>query len=250
MPTEQDVSRLFGVLLAALRNSHSLTAARLIVAKAGITGVNDGGQYWDPFLAAVDSKFQSLELTSREQALRILADELLSDCVRSDMARLGYEYIAGAFVPVEMFDRRESLFVPQSSASELEKAMKRLADNDESGAITTACGAVDSLMQDIYGRLGLGDPGRTAFAAKVATAVKRLAVFEGLKREFVELGMSDANSDKIVSEWRASVLHAAEMLQTLRSKMGDVHGTKPALRRAAYDAVKWSAAICSLFDAR
>ena len=44
--SEEEVGRLFGVLLAELRTL-SLTKARTVAAAAGITGVNAPTQYWD-----------------------------------------------------------------------------------------------------------------------------------------------------------------------------------------------------------
>lgn len=250
MPTESDLDRIFGVLLAALRTKLSLTNARMAVARAGIVGVNTGGQYWDPFLSAVDVRYHQLDQLHKEQTLRTLADQLADDQVRDDMAKLGYDFVAGAFVPVEQYDRREVEFVPPTSAGELAKAMKRLNEGDESGAITAACGAVDFLTGSIYVRDDLGDPGKTASAAKVGTVAARLNVFAEIKSDLVGLGMAEGDAARITEEWQKATNHAATMLQILRSKMGDVHGTKSSLRRAAYDAVKWSSAICGLLDDR
>lgn len=128
--------------------------------------------------------------------------------------------------------------------------MKRLVDGDETGAITAACGAVDTLMQQLYIAHGLGDPANVAFAAKVNTAAQRLLIFEDMRGELTSLGMRTTDADSIVTDMRKSTSHAAQMLQTLRRTMGDVHGSKPALRRMAYDATKWASAICGLFEGR
>lgn len=64
------------------------------------------------------------------------------------------------------------------------------------------------------------------------------------------MGLTESDAAKITEEWQKTTNHAATLLQTLRSKMGDVRGTKATLRRAAYDAVKWSSAICGLLDSR
>ena len=250
MPTEIDLNRLFGVFLASLHDKLSLTDARMVVAKAGIVGVNAGGQYWDPFLRAVDLEYHQLDQQRKEQTLRALADSLADGQVRDDMAKLGYDFVAGTFVSVEQYDRREAEFLPPTSASQLAKALARLSEGDESGAVTAACGAVDVLTGSIYVRNELGDPGRTAFAAKVGTVIARLNVFEEINHDLVSLGIPQPDADKIADEWQKATNHAATMLQLLRSKMGDVHGTKPSLRRAAFDAVKWSSAICGLLDDR
>ena len=148
--SEEDIGRLFGVLLSELRQL-SLTNARVAVAEAGITGVNAPAQYWDPFISGVEAAFYRLELSSRVSALRILANRFAeSEQVRSLFAQHGYEHVDGTFVPIALLDQREARYLPPSSASELAKSMKRLIEGDETGAITAACGAVDTLMRDLY----------------------------------------------------------------------------------------------------
>ena len=248
--SEEDVSRLFGVLLSELRQL-TLTNARAAVAEAGITGVNAPAQYWDPFISGVEAAFYRLELSSRVSALRILANRFAeSEQVRSLFAQHGYEHVDGTFVPIALLDQREARYLPPSSASELAKSMKRLIEGDETGAITAACGAVDTLMRDLYESHQLGNPGQVAFAAKVNTVAQHLGIFDEMKSELIALGIDGNEADSIVADMRKATNHAVQMLQTLRRTMGDVHGSRPALRRAAYDAIKWASAICGLFEGR
>ncbi len=248
--SDEAVGRLFGVLLSELPRLR-LTEARAAVAEAGITGLNAPRQYWDPFISAVDAAFSRLEPDSRLRVVHILANRFAeSENVRGLFEQHGYQYIDGTFVPVGLLDGREARYLPPSSASELSKAMRRLVDGDETGAVTAACGAVDGLMQEIYEAHGLGDPGCVAFAAKVNTAAQRLRVFEETQDELVALGMEESNAESIVTDMKKATNHAAQMLQTLRRTMGDVHGSRPAMRRTAYDAIKWASAICGLFEGR
>ena len=68
--------------------------------------------------------------------------------------------------------------------------MSRLVDGDESGAVTSACGAVDVVTQNIYEREGLGDPGRASFSTKVNTSFAHLQTGENLKAELIDLGIN------------------------------------------------------------
>jgi hypothetical protein len=248
--TEEQVCRLFGVVLAEL-HSLSLTKARTVVAAAGIVGVNAPQQYWDPFLAGVERAFYRLEPEARLVALRVLASRFSeSENVKSLFAQHGYQYVDGVFVPAALIDEREARYLPRLSAYELSKAMKRLVDGDETGAVTAACGAVDSLMQHLYAAHNLGDPSKVAFAAKVGTAASRLNIFEDMKDELIALSIKGDIATEIVTDMRKATNYAAQMLQSLRKAMGDVHGSKPALRRSAYDAIKWASAICALFEGR
>ena len=126
--------------------------------------------------------------------------------------------------------------------------MSRLIDGDYSGAITSACGAIDLVTQAVYENHGLGGPGAASFQTKVNTSLKQLHVFNGMRMEFVSIGMKPEDASAVVDQMKKASNHAAQALQVLRRAMGDTHGSKPALRQTAYDAVKWSSAICGLLQ--
>jgi hypothetical protein len=123
-----------------------------------------------------------------------------------------------------------------------------LINDDYSGAITSACGAVDIVMQQIYEKHNLGEAGKVSFQTKVDPAAKQLGIFEAMESEFRQAGMSEKDASELVKEMKGATNHAAQALQVLRRAMGDTHGSKPAFRHTAYDAIKWASAICSLFD--
>jgi hypothetical protein len=250
-PSEEDVHRIFGALVSQLHGQRTLTSARAAVLKAGITGVNAPKQYWAPFLDGVEKAFCGLEPANRLTAISILAAEFSEDKgVQGLLAQHGYEFIDGTFVPVGLLDQREARYLPPSSAAELAKAMKRLVDGDATGAITAACGAVETLMQQLYRKHGLGDPANAAYAAKVGTVMKQLGVLDEMKQELVAVGLQSADAEKIITAIGRTTNSAAELLQTVRRIESDVHGSKPALHRTAYDAIKWASAICGLLEGR
>lgn len=246
--SQEDVERLFGVCISGLR-SLGMPGARAAVAAAGIVAGDSARGYWDPFLEAVGRRFVQFSPDAQLSALTVLAGRLSGiETVQKTFADHGFQFIDNTFVPVGILDQREARQLPSSSAADLAKAAKRLAEGDETGAITAACGAVEGLMQNLYAKHGLGDAAHTGFAAKVGTAIKRLGVFNELKSELTAVGLVATDAERIVESTREATMHAAEALQTLRSRMGDVHGSKPALRRLAYDATKWASAICGLFE--
>jgi len=256
-----EISRLYGAIRSEL-NKLSVQNIRNTVAAAGInvsripsrsearTGLGSRAEV----MPAVDKLFAELDEKSKETALCIIAERLvgtnqkLSGSVQEILGKHGYQFIDGSFVPVDILDQREFSFLPTSSATELARATSRLMKGDYSGTITSACGAVDSLMQDIYHRYDLGNPSKVSFQAKVNTAAKELRIFEKMEQQFRELGLSQGDSSNLASEIKEATNHAAQALQILRRSMGDTHGSKPALRQTAYDAIKWASAICSLFE--
>lgn len=202
---------------------------------------------------AIMRAFGNLDSESQRRTQPILADAIaaMSNKHREDMKRLvhqhGYQYINDSFVPVGLIDEREASFLPPTALPDLTKAMSRLADNDESGAITAACGAVDATTTALYHKHGLGEPS-ASFQAKVNTVLNRLQVFEKLKQDLIQVGIQPDDAQKITEEVQEATKHAVEALQVIRRTNGDVHGTKPTYTRVVYDTIKWSSAVCGLLE--
>lgn len=259
--SSEEIQRLYGALRSEL-NELSVQDIRNTAAAAGIdvsqitanaekkSGLGSRAEV----MPAVDRLFGQMSPSAKETALRILAERLvlrsqeLEAAVQDILGRHGFQFIDGAFVPVGMLDKRESRYLPMTAASEIARATARLVDGDESGAITAACGAVDLTTQALYKSHNLGDPGKAAFQTKINTVLKSLNVFDEMKKEFISLGISEADAAELVSQLQHATNYAAQMLQILRRTMGDVHGSRPALRKTAYDSIKWSSAICALLE--
>jgi hypothetical protein len=261
--TREEIKRLYAVLRSELNNL-SVQNIRNTAAAAGIdvtqitakAEARSGLGSRAEVMPAIDRLFGEMPTDKQETALRILAERLvtsspeLASNVQEILGSHGYQFIEGAFIPVGMLDARESQFLPTSSASEIARATARLLTEDYSGAITAACGAVDLLTQEVYKKHNLGDPGKVAFQAKVNTCLKQLSVFEQMHKDFVGLGVSEADALSLVDHMRQATNQAAHALQILRRAMGDTHGSKPALRATAYDSIKWASAICGLLESR
>ncbi len=259
--SQEDKTRLYGALRSEL-NTLSVQKIRNTVAAAGFdvsqitanSEARSGLGSRAEVMPAVDRLFGQMSESAQETALRILAERLtghnseLDASIQDILGRHGYQFVDGNFIAVRELDAREAQFIPSSAATELSRAMSRLIEGDFSGAITSACGAVDLVTQDIYENYNLGDPGRASFQAKVNTAFKRLCVFENMEQEFVDIGMKPNDVSALIDQMKKASNHAAQALQVLRRTMGDTHGSRPALRQTAYDAIKWSSAICGLLE--
>lgn len=259
--SQEDNETLYAALRSELNNS-SVQDIRNTVAAAGfdvsqITAkaeARSGLGSRAEVMPAVDRPFGQMSESAQETALRILAERLteqnpdLRANTQDILARHGYQFIDVNFIPVLELDAREARFISESAANELGRATSRLIDGDYSGAITSACGAVDLVAQAIYKDQSLGNPGHASFQTKVNTSLKRLDVFEEMRGEFVTIGMKAEDASAVVEKMKKASNHAAQALQVLRHAMGYTHGSKPALRQTAYDAIKWSSAICGLLQ--
>jgi len=256
----EELKRLYGALRSELNNlpvqsiRNTAAAAGIDITKiTSIAESKDGSGRRAEVMPRIDRLFGELHARDQERALCILAERLidksdqLAESMQEILGKHGYQFIDGSFIPIDVLDQREFNFLPSTSSSELARATSRLVSGDYSGAITSACGAVDLLMQEIYRNSSLGDPGRVSFQGKVNTAANELRIYEIMENDFRQAGMPEKDASDIAIEIKKTVTHAANALQILRRAMGDTHGSKPAIRRTAYDSTKWATAICGLF---
>jgi hypothetical protein len=146
-------------------------------------------------------------------------------------------------------DDREKPFIPVSSQELLSTAIERLADGDENGASTAACGAVDTATIEIYQKEGWGQP-PDSFQAKINTVFSRLKIYDEMLDDLKQLGLKPDDAGKIVEELHEATKRAANALQIIRRSLGDVHGKKPTYTRLTYDTIKWASAICGLLEGK
>ncbi len=148
-------SRLNNLSIQNIRNTAA--AAGFDIARVPATSEAESGSgSRAEVMPALDRLFDVMSLDDKTRTVRILATELLKQPPQKqenlpELLRMhGYEFRDGEFVPIAAMDPREKAFLPQSASDELARAANRIAAGDYSGAITSACGAVDSVMQAVY----------------------------------------------------------------------------------------------------
>jgi len=258
MLDQPTVRAVFGAVVAKLHNPQDgefISARNFYVAglAAGLDMRAGDAERRGPTLGAITNSFGALSPEEQNRALNSLVGSLLGSGnanAASGAAILdgfGLAWDGNKIVPAGVLDERERAFLPATSANDLAKAVDRLSKGDESGAISAACGAVDLATGAVYEQMNLGDPGRVSFSAKINTALGAMKVFEGMREEFVAVGLDDDDAEQAATFLRAAINDSSQALQILRKRMDDVHGTRPALRSTAYDAIKFASAICALF---
>jgi hypothetical protein len=210
--------------------------------------------------------YGELPLERKERALRVLADRLMPLQTRNispfepvqdgpgvrltKLLKLhGYEYINNTFVPVGLIDEREAQHLPASAVAELAKAVSRLAEGDESAAITSACGAVDLVTSAAYEKYGLGKL-PNSFQTRVNVVTEQLKIYSEIEQELVAINIQPDAAKKIANDMHETIKWAANALETIRNTQADAHGTKPAYRRLVYETIKWASAICGLLEGK
>ena len=158
---------------------------------------------------------------------------------------IGWALVADNLVSIEILDPSDLINLPQATHRDLSKAAERLT-SDMSGAITNACGAVESVCAEVYKKYNFGEVEKASFQEKVNKSLEAVKSLERLKDELLLLGWEEGKAEILCKNLKGAVSQAAYVMQSLRSGMGDVHGSKPVLNTLAFDSIKWSIIISSL----
>lgn len=255
---------LWGPLRAAMEEHLLFSQIKRIVALAGLDmskishlsqqkGYRQMGDTKGTLMTAIDGEYGRLPAARQKQFLIIVAEkaaelnpELLSD-LDEMLHQLGWQYVQGQFLPIKVLEEYDLESVAQSARPDLLKAATRFRDGDLDGALTAACGAVDSACGKVYGDMSLGDPAQAnSFQEKVSRAVDATDSLGRLERDLVSLGWPEHEATKLRKNLKGSLNQAAYVMQTLRSRMSDAHGSKETLRPVVFDSIKWAMIITSL----
>lgn len=211
-----------------------------------------GGATKSQLLSAVDFQIAEMYEDRRQHFLPIVIEEMvrrkpeMESRLRESLERLGWTLFNGSIIELSIFDISELPDLPPDSHTDLLKAATRLRDGDLSGAISSACAAVDSVTSHIYHELNIGDPGNASFQEKVHRVIIAKGVLEGIERELIELGWQSNDARIFKENLKGALNQGAFIMQTLRSRMGDVHGTRPVMKQLVFDSIKWASLIVNL----
>jgi hypothetical protein len=197
-------------------------------------------------MTAIDGAFGRMAQEERSRFLTILAEEVLrrkpetQQQLSENLSRLGWAFSEGILVPIEVFDPEDLTELPDEARRDLLKAARRFRDGDLSGSISAACGAVDVVTSLVYEEAHLGDPGGASFQERCKRAAAAKGVIPALETQLRALGWPDSEIVPFKKNFEGALVQGAYVMQTLRSKMGDVHGTKPIIKPMVFDSLKWA----------
>ncbi len=253
-----EFSQAWNPLRAALEDNFSFNQIKKIVGLAGLDLTNiahleqraGGGASKGQLMTGIDSTLRGVDDQQKQRFIAIVAEEVIPKLhpeIREELefhlSRLGLGIAGNAVISLKIFDASELAELPVESRDDIVKAAQRLRDGDLSGALSAACGAVDAATSAVYKSLGLGDLGKASFQEKCKRALEAKEVFVKLEKELRSLGWEDPDITKFKNNFEGSLNQAAYIMQTLRSRMGDVHGTKPVIKPLVFDSLKWAELI-------
>ncbi len=200
-------------------------------------------------MSAIDEQVGQMDAVGQKRFLTFLIEEILrrrpeaEEKLAEYLSRLGWSFVSGTLIPTAEFDIGILSDTPSEAHRDLVKAAQRMRDGDLGGAISAACGAVDAATSKVYEEFDLGDPTKASFQERCKKAAMAKGVLTKLDHQLEGLGWRDADVMPFKRNLEGALNQGAYVMQTLRSRMGDVHGTKPILRTLAFDCLRWSELI-------
>lgn len=248
------LAQAWAALRAALENNFRFYDIKEIVGLAGldITELahleqkSGGGASKGQLMTGIDRAFRELNYESRQRFVAIVSEEVLKrrsdtqELLSQHLSRLGLVLTEGAIIPLQLYDPQELAEIPAEPRGDLIKAAQRFRDGDLSGAISAACGAVDNATARIYAEANLGDPGDASFQERCKKALAARGVMPALEEQLSQVGWQVSDVTLFKRNFEGALIQGAYVMQSLRSKMGDVHGTKPILKPLVFDCMKWA----------
>ena len=244
-------------LRVALREQFSFNEIKEI---AGLAGIDltllshlvqraRGGAAKGELMDALDERIGALSGEEKQRVLVRVAEVMVlrrpavADSLPAYLEPLGWNYANGRLFPIEVLDPRELGELPEAAREDLVKAATRFWDGDLSGALAAACAAVDSATTTIYEQYRIGDPAKDSFQKRCSKALRAKRAVDDMVDALRAVGWCDDDAKRVAKNMQGSLNQGASVMQMLRSKMGDVHGTKPALRTVVFDSLKWASLI-------
>jgi hypothetical protein len=205
-------------------------------------------------ITAIDREYSKFSNEEKRRFISIVIEEILErkpelkEKLEEYLSRLRLNLVNGKVIPVELLDYTELLELPMDAHVDLVKAMQRFRDGDLSGAISSACAAIDTVTSKIYKEKSLGNPNKSSFQKKCKKSIIEVGTFRKIEQNLKEIGWETKDIDIFIKNFEGALNHASYVLQSLRSKMGDVHGTKPALKELVFTCLKWATLILRVLN--
>lgn len=257
-----NVNSAWSATSAVLKNTFSFYDIKEIVGLAGFdTGkiahlVQKSGSSVSKgqLISEIERELNNFSDNDKRHFLNIVIEEMLTRCSEIEeqleryLTRLGWQVIENKVLPIEVLDRDDMIELDEASKQDLIKAATRYRDGDLSGALSAACGAVDSLTVKIYQKHGLGDAAKASFQERCKVSLNEVGVFDAVNQELRDIEWKESGLVPFGKNFEGALNQAAFIMQTLRANMADVHGTKPVFKPLVFDSIKWAQVLVRLLS--
>ena len=255
MTSNSDLNKAWSVIRVFVEDKFAFGAIKQISGLAGIDItkfshlVQEKGNTKPELMSALDDEIKHLSTDEKSNVLANFAEiieekrPIKTGDFFDSFKRLGWEFTEGKLIPINLFDISELEVLPESAGKDLIKAASRLRAGDLDAALTSACAAVDSADIEIYQENQITRQANDGFQSCYGTALNAKGTLVNFRQELIELGWQERDANRLVDNLKGSLNQGANVMQTLRSNMSDVHGSKKVFEPLVFDSIKWASLI-------
>jgi hypothetical protein len=160
--------------------------------------------------------------------LGLQTDKQVLGQLENVLARAGFGLNEGAVFPLNLQLDLEVASLPIEVSAAIGEALRRYRDGRFAGAVTSICGAVDQITEQMFLTKSLGDHKDAAYQERISKS------FGALEVEYCNpLQQSGVVADEVKRIWenhKKSVSQAAYVLGAFRREYSDAHGQQNAPR--------------------
>lgn len=258
-----NLNSAWSAVSAVLKNTFSFYDIKEIVGLAGFDStkishlVQRSGSSVSKgqLITEIEQHLSEFTTDEKRRFINIVVEEMLiknnsiEEQLEQYLSRLGWQVIDASVIPIDILDRSELEELDETCKKDLMKAAKRFRDGDLSGALSAACGAVDSITNKIYKTKQLGDAGKASFQERCKVSLNAVGIFKTVENDLKDINWVDSGIVPFNKNFEGALNQAAYVMQSLRANMSDVHGTKPVLKPLVFDNIKWAQIIIRLLCA-
>ena len=197
---------------------------------ANLQQKSGGGATKGQLLDEIDGLYNKLSTEKKQIFLTKFIEIYLTDkpnkesYINDALKNIGWGITSGTPYPLELQIDIEISKLPEGIQENLEKSIKRYRDGDPSGAITSICGTVDILTEDIYSKSNLGDHKSASYHERISKSIKTKE--NEYKLILTSFGVIQDETNTIWHNHSKSISQAGYVLGAFRREFSDTHGTK------------------------
>lgn len=230
--------RIWDVIRGLVKDNFSFGTIKDIIGVSGLPihelshlqqRSNSIGNTKSQLMDGIDEIYSKMQLEQKKIFILNLIEEILNrksdldDAINSVLGNIGWQLQGSIPLPLELSIAIDLKELPMMFRENITKALKRYRDGDLSGCITTICGLVDNLTENIFKSYSIGNHTSCSYSERVGKSIKALKAeyknqFKGIIQE-KKLKLLWENHSKSISQ-------AGFVLGSLRRHFSDAHGEK------------------------
>jgi len=177
----------------------------------------------------IDKIYSETQQEQKQTFILNLLEEILNrnsdlhDEIDSLLRNIGWQLQGNIPLPLELSITIDLKELPITFQENITKALKRYRDGDFPGCITTICGLVDNLTENIFKSYSIGDHVSCSYHERVGKSIKAFEI--EYKNQFKGIIQED-ELNRLWNNHFKSISQAGYVLGSLRRHLSDVHGGK------------------------